>query len=143
MVIDTKRRKFLLRFREVAVEEARRALELCLATEDRARSRLRAIQGDLECQRLAAQREDADDVTVDAFAIWLHTSQAIIRQAEEMLAHAEAETAQRRADLRIARGLLEATRALCAGADAEAQSASERLQAIEANDLILRSARDE
>ena len=84
-----------------AVQQAQREIGACLSREAAARQALRTAEGEIE-RRLQRARSGGD-ADVEAFAIWLKEGRQTVATAEAACTAAEAETAQARAALRLAR----------------------------------------
>ena len=100
------------RLRGLALEEARRALGLCLRDETDAEGRARAARDAIAEQTEAACRLLGDDLAVEAFGAWLPHGRAAQRDAAQALSRATAATVAARAQLSIARAEAEAAAGL-------------------------------
>ena len=118
----------LLRVRRLTLDQARRGLTDCLATETVANERLRGIETRIAEETDVASRVDGDDAAVEAFAAWLRR----MRQEREAAIHAllltEAATLEARAVLAAAHGAVGAVEQLIEQQEAVRRAHAERTE---------------
>ncbi len=98
----------LVRVRQIALDEARRALAVCLAAEDAAETARVRSEAAITQERDAAERLDAGDAAVEAFAAWLPIARERLRQTIAAYERSLAETARARAVATLAQSAHEA-----------------------------------
>jgi flagellar biosynthesis chaperone FliJ len=119
----------VLRLRQHAVEEARRAVAVSLATAGAAADAARAAEQAIEREAELASDPEGDDSLVEAFAAWLPSARHHAAQARAMHERHEAEAARCRASLAACRTALETIESLVAQRESEAaKSQARRMQ---------------
>lgn len=119
----------LLRLREIAFEEARRALRGAIEAESEADQAAAAAEAAIRRERAVASALDAEDGAVEAFGAWLPGAHATRNAAEGRRETAALATVHARMQLQAARGAVEAVRsALAAKAAAAAAEQARREQ---------------
>ena len=114
------------RLRNLAVEEARRALADCLTQEATATDALRRLDAAIAAETDAASDPSGNDQAVADFAVWLRRISIDRAAADAALAAAETGSAEARADLAASRSAAQAMDALLAGRATERQAAADR-----------------
>jgi hypothetical protein len=115
-----------LRLRQLALEEARRSLAICLAEESAAERDAAAAEAEIAREIAAASELSADDAPVDALAAWLPGARRRAADARARHETAQANTSVVRAALAASRAATEAAEELLAQREAQRRAQAER-----------------
>jgi flagellar export protein FliJ len=118
------------RLRNLAVEEAKRALADCLSAEASAAEALRALEDAIGAETDAAADLSGDDRSVEDFSTWLRHANADRVAAQATLTAAETRSAESRAVLAASRSAAKAMESLLAQREAERQAATARREQV-------------
>jgi hypothetical protein len=89
----------VLKMRQLAVEDARRAVRNCILAEAAAEEAVTTSEAAIAPEIAAALNWAAEDADVEAFALWLPEAQRRAQNAQARLEVAQQETARARAQL--------------------------------------------
>jgi flagellar export protein FliJ len=117
--------RVLLTLRERTVEQARKALAVCVAAETAAMDAIRGVDSAIQHERAAADRSADTGPAKEMFAAWLVRARSRREAAVAALAKAEGRTGEARAALAAARAAVRVVEQLADDRDAAEQTTAD------------------